>query len=165
MGMGLCPTRARNFRSLFYFIYFAVNSWYLNKPDEDWYWPVKISCCLISPCKSLLGCDWSRSFWIRRWARLIVHGIWSVFFTVIQHALYIDDDDDDDDYYYVTPPYKTYKPLQTTMSLKAPAHHHTTPHTYVFNNYSSSPNRLWVNSPWGRRPNYWLRGRESERPE
>ena len=23
----------------------------------------------------------------------------------------------------------------------------------LFNNYSSSPNRLWVNSPWGRRPN------------
>ena len=41
----------------------------------------------ISPCQSLLGCnvfnliyfDWSRSFWIRRWARLIVHGF-AVFF-------------------------------------------------------------------------------------
>ena len=44
--------------------------------------------CLISPCKSLLDCnvfnliyfDWSRSFWIRRWARLIVHGFCSGFF-------------------------------------------------------------------------------------
>ena len=25
--------------------------------------------------------------------------------------------------------------------------------TQLFNNYSSSPNELWVNSPWGRRPN------------
>ena len=24
-------------------IYISVNSWYLNKPDEDWYWPVEIS--------------------------------------------------------------------------------------------------------------------------
>ena len=52
-----------NFRSLFYFIYISVNSWYLNKPDEDWYWPVEISQpnsisrCLISPCKSLLDCN------------------------------------------------------------------------------------------------------------
>ena len=32
-------------------------------------------------------------------------------------------------------------------------------------NYSSSPNGLLVNSPWGRRPNrrYWLRGHEGER--
>ena len=67
-------------RSLFYFIYISVNLWYLNKPDEDWYWPVKmsqlnsISRCLISPCKSLLDCnvfnliyfDWSRSFcWLQ----------------------------------------------------------------------------------------------------
>ena len=29
----------------------------------------------------------------------------------------------------------------------------------IFNNYSSSPNGLWVNSPWGLGPNgYWLRG-------
>ena len=52
-----------NFRSLFYFIHISVNSWYLNKPDEDWYWPVEISQlnsisrCLISPWKSLLGCN------------------------------------------------------------------------------------------------------------
>ena len=47
-----------------------------------------ISRCLISPYKSLLDCnvynfiyfDWSRSFWIRRWARLFVHGFCSVFF-------------------------------------------------------------------------------------
>ena len=51
------------FWSLFYFIYISVNSWYLNKPDEDWYWPVEISQlnsisrCLISPCKSLLDCN------------------------------------------------------------------------------------------------------------
>ena len=32
----------------------------------------------------------------------------------------------------------------------------------LFNNYSSSPNGLWVNSPWGRR-GYWFRGYESER--
>ena len=83
-----------NFRSLLYFIYIYVNSWYLNKPDEDWYWlveisqPNSISRCLVSPRKSLLDCnvfnliyfDWSRSFWIRRWARLIVHGFCSVFF-------------------------------------------------------------------------------------
>ena len=24
-------------------IYISVNSWYLNKPDEDWYWPVEES--------------------------------------------------------------------------------------------------------------------------
>ena len=24
---------------------------------------------------------------------------------------------------------------------------------WIFNNYCSSPNELWVNSPWGRRPN------------
>ena len=85
-----------NFRSLFYFIYVSLNSWYLNKPDEDWYWPVEISQlysisrCLISPCKSLLDCnvfnfiyfDWSRSFWIQRWARLFVHGFCSGFFTL-----------------------------------------------------------------------------------
>ena len=85
-----------NFRSLFYFIYISLNSWYLNKPDEDWYWPVEISQlnsisrCLISPCRSLLDCnvfnficfDWSRSFWILRWARLFVHGFFSVFFTL-----------------------------------------------------------------------------------
>ena len=52
-----------NFRSLFYFIYISVNSWYLNKPDEDWYWPVEISQlnsilrCLISTCKSLPDCN------------------------------------------------------------------------------------------------------------
>ena len=52
-----------NFRLLFYLIYISVNSWYLNKPDEDWYWPVEISQlnsishCLISPCKSLLDCN------------------------------------------------------------------------------------------------------------
>ena len=83
-----------NFRSLFYFIYISLNSWYLNKPDEDRYWPVEISQlnsisrCLISPCRSLLDCnvfnficfDWSRSFWILRWARLFVHGFFSVFF-------------------------------------------------------------------------------------
>ena len=46
-----------NFRSLFYLIYISANSWYLNKPDENWYWPVQISQlnsisrCLISPCK------------------------------------------------------------------------------------------------------------------
>ena len=90
-----------NFRSLFYFIYISENSWYLNKPDEDWYWPVKISQlnsisrCLISPCKSLLDFnvlnliyfDWSQSFWIRRWARSIVHGFCSVFF-YLKFALY-----------------------------------------------------------------------------
>ena len=27
---------------------------------------------------------------------------------------------------------------------------------WIFNNYSFSPNRLWVNSPWGRRPNVLL---------
>ena len=73
--------------------YISVTSWYLHKPDEDWYWPVEISQlnsisrCLISPCKSLLDYnvfnliyfDWSRSFWIRRWARLIVHGFCSGF--------------------------------------------------------------------------------------
>ena len=49
--------------------------------------------CLISPCKSLLDCnvfnfiyfDWSRSFWIRRWARLIVHGFCSGYFTLTKH--------------------------------------------------------------------------------
>ena len=52
-----------NFRSLFHFIYISVNSWYLNKPDGDWYWPVEISQlnsisrCLISPCKSLINCN------------------------------------------------------------------------------------------------------------
>ena len=41
----------------------AKSIYYLNKPDEDWYWPVEISQlnsisrCLISPCKSLLGCN------------------------------------------------------------------------------------------------------------
>ena len=45
------------------YIYISVNSWYLNKPDEEWYWPVEISQlnsisrCLISPCKSLLDCN------------------------------------------------------------------------------------------------------------
>ena len=33
----------------------------------------------------------------------------------------------------------------------------------LFNNYSSSPNGLWVNSPWGRNLGYWLRGHEGER--
>ena len=33
----------------------------------------------------------------------------------------------------------------------------------LFNNYSSSPNGLWVNSPWGRNFGYWLRGHEGER--
>ena len=32
-----------NFRSLFYFMYITVNSSYLNKPNEDWYWPVEMS--------------------------------------------------------------------------------------------------------------------------
>ena len=87
--------------SLFYFIYISVNSWYLNKPDEDWYWLVKISQlnsisrCLISSCKSRLDCnvlnlmhfDWSRFFWIRRWARLIVHGFCSGFLTLILHNI------------------------------------------------------------------------------
>ena len=100
-----------NFRSLFYFTYISVNSWYLNKPDEDWYCPVEmsqlksISRCLISPCKSLLDCnvfnliyfDWLRSFWIWRWASLIVHGfcivvvvvvvVFFFFCTLIQHCL------------------------------------------------------------------------------
>ena len=59
-------------------------------------WPVEtsISRCLISPCKSLLSSnvfnliyfDWSRSFWIRRWARLMEHGFCSVFFTLIKRA-------------------------------------------------------------------------------
>ena len=35
---------------------------------------------------------------------------------------------------------------------------------YIFNNYSLSPNGLWVNSPWRRRPNglltSWLSGHE-----
>ena len=30
--------------------------------------------------------DWSRSFWIRRWARLIVHGFCSGFFTLTKHS-------------------------------------------------------------------------------
>ena len=93
-----------NFRSIFYFIDISVNSWYLNKTDEDWYWPVEISQpnsispCLISPCKSLLDCnvfnsiyfDWSRSFWIRRIrrARLIVHGFCSVFFFYLNSTFY-----------------------------------------------------------------------------
>ena len=72
----------------------SVNLWYLNKPDEDWYWPVEISQlnsisrCLISPCKGLLDCnlfnsiyfDWSRCFWIRLWARFFVHGFCRGFF-------------------------------------------------------------------------------------
>ena len=24
-------------------MYIIVNSWYLNKPDEDWYWPIEMS--------------------------------------------------------------------------------------------------------------------------
>ena len=32
-----------NFRSLFYFMYITVNSSYLNKPNEDWYWAVEMS--------------------------------------------------------------------------------------------------------------------------
>ena len=55
-------------KSIYYVIsghYFTsyINSCYLNKPDEDWYWPVEIlqlnsiSRCLISPCKSLLDCN------------------------------------------------------------------------------------------------------------
>ena len=73
----------------------SKKTWY--KPDEDWYWPVEISqlnsisSCLISPCKRLLDCnvliyfDWSRSFRIRRWAGLIVHGFCSGFFTLTKH--------------------------------------------------------------------------------
>ena len=73
-----------------------VFSQVMKTPDEDWYWywPVEISqlnsisCCLISPCKSPLDCnvfnfiyfDRSRSLWIRRWARLFVHGFCSGFF-------------------------------------------------------------------------------------
>ena len=71
-----------------------MNSWYLNKPIEDWYCPVEISQlksisrCLISPCKSLFDCNvfnliyfyWLRSFRIWRWARLITHGFCIVFF-------------------------------------------------------------------------------------
>ena len=78
-----------------------MNSWYLNKPDEDWYWPVEISQlnstsrCLIRPCKSLLDCnifnfiyfDWSRSFWIRRWARLFVHGFCCGILTSAKHSI------------------------------------------------------------------------------
>ena len=30
----------------------------------------------------------------------------------------------------------------------------------IFNNYSSSPNGLWVNSPWGRRPSEGMRSKE-----
>ena len=76
-----------------------MNSWYLNKPDEDWYWPVEISPLnsispfLISPCKSLLDCNvfnliyyhWSRSFWFldpTLSKPLIVHGFCSGFFTL-----------------------------------------------------------------------------------
>ena len=69
-------------------------NWSKYCQDEDWYWPVEISQlnsisrCLISPCKSLLDCnvfnfiyfDWSRSFWIRRWARLFVQGFCGGFF-------------------------------------------------------------------------------------
>ena len=46
-----------NFRSLFYFIHISVNSWYLNKPDEDLYWPIEISQLkgFISRC--LITCD------------------------------------------------------------------------------------------------------------
>ena len=49
-----------NFRSLFYFIYISVNSWYLNKPDEDWYRVVEISQlnsishCRFAPAKVFL---------------------------------------------------------------------------------------------------------------
>ena len=54
-----------------------------------------ISRCLISPYKSLLDCnvfnfiyfDWSRSFWIRRWARLFVHGFCSVFFFYVNETI------------------------------------------------------------------------------
>ena len=68
----------------------------MKTPDKDWYWywPVEISQlnsisrCLISPCKSPLDCnvfnfiyfDWSRSFWIRRWAGLFAHNFCSGFF-------------------------------------------------------------------------------------
>ena len=68
---------------------------------NTWYWPVEISQlnsisrCLISPFQSLLDCnvlnliyfDWSRSFWIRRWARLIVYGFCTVF-TLTKHRYY-----------------------------------------------------------------------------
>ena len=37
--------------------------------------------------------------------------------------------------------------------------------TNKFNNYSSSPNGLWVNSPWGRRPNGLLTQGPREREE
>ena len=93
-----------NFRSIFYVIDISANLWYLNKPDEDWYWPVEISQpnsisrCLISPCKSLLDCnvfnliyfDWSRSFWIRRIsrARSIVHGFLQCFFFFIFNSTF-----------------------------------------------------------------------------
>ena len=59
---------------------------YLNKHDEDWYWPVEISQqlnsisrCLISPCKSLLDCNvfnissWSKH--VKEIARTISSGI------------------------------------------------------------------------------------------
>ena len=95
------------FRSLFYFIYISVNSWYLNKPDEEWYWPVEISQlnyishCLISHCKSLLDCNVTFSIWSILTV-LTDHDLfgsdveqdWSftvfavVFFTLIQHFLY-----------------------------------------------------------------------------
>ena len=38
---------------------------------------------------------------------------------------------------------KTWYLYNTSLNLKK-----------LFNNYSSSPNGLWVDSPWGRRPNY-----------
>ena len=58
-----------------------------------------VSRCLISPCKSLLDCnvfyfiyfDWSRSFWIRGWARLFVHGFCSGFLSLTKN----DEDSDD----------------------------------------------------------------------
>ena len=95
------------FRSLFYFIYISVNSWYLNKPDEDWYWPVEISQlnsisrCLISHCKSLLDCNVTFSVLIysdfctdQDLFESDVEQDWSFtvfavfFFTLIQHFLY-----------------------------------------------------------------------------
>ena len=58
-------------------VYLRYFDWQLNS----------ISRCLISPWKSLLDCnvfnliyfDCWRPFWIRRWARLIVHGFCSGF--------------------------------------------------------------------------------------
>ena len=51
------------FWSLFYFIYISVNSWYLNKPDEDWYWPVEISQTLFDQSLTVTFAISLQSMW------------------------------------------------------------------------------------------------------